>query len=185
MKCQRDKRNMLDEKTNAELQKKRCKVGNLVMYCPENCIYTEWSSWSACSSTCISSTPYWGQDEQDKKKAFQNPEKMCPQEPLPARERTRLLIKLEKYGGTCNRNRKEFINDTSVDGSFGREVQTETCQCCTFKDEDGTIKSHQQGYIFIDNIHIPYNPKTNCLPMCPHDCNWKEEDSRYDCEQEA
>merc|ERR1719402_1093920 len=182
-KCRRDKGNKWDEKTEAEVQRKRCKVGNLVTYCPENCIYTEWSSWSACSSTCISSTPYWGQDRQDRK-AFRNPEKMCPQQPLPARERTRLLIKFEKYGGTCNRNRKEFINHTSVDGSLGREVQTEECPCCYYQNEDGMMVSHNQGYVFIDNKEIPYDPKANCLPMCQHDCIWDEEDCRYDCENE-
>ena len=78
--------------------------------CPENCIYSMWSEWSHCSETCIvspSPIPWTGSYQKGGSFGQQlatniHPGPPCEPTRLPTQQRYRIVLKKERFGGSCD-----------------------------------------------------------------------------------
>merc|ERR1719295_1573169 len=156
-------------------------------FCPENCKFTEWSEWSECSSTCISSGPaelLKPDDEFSHYEALhidlENMQIRLKNQyaPLPTRTRVRFELSKAKHGGSCPwTNGVVCVNQTS-----GKPVNMlEEISTCTLWTAQSDIDTPLEYLKYPATVYPVEEDDKSVLGYCPIDCEWGEWEQTTDC----
>ena len=196
--CAKDPKNKWLSHEKAEIQEKPCisvddmkddkltEEDKILMvptpYCPENCVLTEWSEWSSCSSTCVVSKlgprveyEHYLKSDNERENQGKHIILLPPESPesLPIRRRFRSILKKERFNGKC-----ELFDATSQKDSMKDLFwQDEKCPLC---------KEHckEEGNMEVLNwpaTPYPHPKQDNCVGYCPIDCEWEQPKVTADC----
>jgi len=143
--------------------------------CPEDCIFSEWSLWSTCSSTCIE-RQVSHLTEEEVNNYLEDPEELSTMsivlepysnEKLPIRSRTRIVIKEEKHGGECRAYNINCMNSTTG-ASIKVDIEEEKCVAWS-----GHAKIGVDLRKYPDAVYPVPNEENNVIPICPIPCEWE------------
>merc|ERR1719309_403837 len=197
--CPKDPKNKWLSHEKAEMQEKPCfsvddmKEGKLTdddklfdvkptPYCPENCVLTEWSEWSSCSSTCVVSKlgpcvdyKYYEKSMNENYNQGQHIILVPPESPeiLPYRRRFRSILKKARFNGKC----ELFDYSGEKDSTKDLFWQDEKCALC---------KEHCKVEGNMEVLNWPATPyphpkEDKCVGYCPIDCEWEKPKVTADC----
>jgi len=176
-----------DSETKAKVEIAPCSSD--LPLCPEDCVFTVWSQWSACSASCIDrGTPLvWTANDMTEVTEFDEPletmytyfKEVIDSDNFPHKTRYRTKIAEAKNGGKC-------------------EVQT-AATCLKIKDNDGNDiellsqkepcdlwekHDNRNGTAEQDVVKYPehtFDNSSHILGFCPIDCKWCQWTSTRDC----
>jgi len=192
--CKKDEKYKYISHEKAEMEAKDCCnennkdscEGEVVGWCPENCVFSSWGEWSACSQTCmkpcsplVNNGTYRKNHEirtlRYAKEIIIND--VCTSG-LPTRVRARTILRPQRFGGSCD---VELMAKHSKDDKMVL-YQDEDCELC--KEHcwypDGLAKTiHDMTALTYPH---PKNPK--CVGFCPEDCKWEKTEVTYNCQEE-
>jgi len=162
-------------------------------WCPQHCIFTQWSEWSACSRTCIKMNletpknaeggewqPISGGDEGRIREGFQY-QLAGEHEPLPKRERMKCMLRPERFGGVCN----ERLDNMNNAGTFNGTTIWDRQDCVLCK-EHACNNDNPNGISDVrlfEPLEYP-GDDPRCVGFCPKDCTMKKYPADESCDVE-
>lgn len=102
-----------------------------------------------------------------------------PPETLPKRQRYKMKIQDEKYGGKCP---KELYWSTDPKSPKGTFIQYEECKVCT--KHMSSLDKNKAKLIDWPKLEYPHPEEGHCVGYCQMDCKWKKPSSSKDCKTE-
>jgi len=175
-----------------ELSKDTSGKVEVTPWCPENCIFTPWGSWSACSETCVhhrGEIPFNGNSKKGTRNNKFNFGKTweilypTPPSAMPKRQRLREVFKEPRFNGTCPEMFEPFQNLVNKSSKSPKVwISTEDCKLCKEHCVQVDVKKRRE---LVDWPELPYpGDDASCVGYCPVDCRWGEETVLRDCKLE-
>ena len=168
--CKKDSKYIYDSNTKSEEEHTDCftpdskEEGEKTPWCPENCIFTTWGSWSPCTQTCIELNGVEVLNFNPKHSMRSIAYNTKINSPLPFRQRIRILVKNAQYGGECPEQKHSFDIDGSNNGThiFQNQQCTLCKEHCLNEDNPFNITDIRRLTI------LPYPGKDpKCIGYCP------------------
>jgi len=134
-------------------------------WCPEQCIFTMWGDWTACSFTCIELKVQSNYETANSYLA--DVSYLVDRVNLPTRSRIRVLIKPPRFGGDCPEQMAHFDQPGTNNGTMIRQM--EECKLCPEHCLDAT---NPKGYKDVKRLEaLPYpGQDPTCVGYCPLHC---------------
>jgi len=140
---------------------KRNALDQIVPWCPEHCVYSEWGNWSPCTHTCIPMKIYsnyekgvtYG-DEVSYKVTMQS------QGFESTRQRIRVMKRPERFNGECEERKRLYDNPGTFNGTV--IIDRQTCALCPEHCPPHAAYSFKL-------LEYPGRDPT-CIGYCPVDC---------------
>jgi len=167
-----------------ELSKDVPRGAKVTPWCPQHCIYTQWSEWSACAETCITLNIENPRDPWEPLNSGGELKELFKYQvgkagTLPFRQRMKCMLRPEKFGGACN----ERLDNMNTIGTLNGTTIWDKQQCnlchehaCNDDDPNG-IKDVR----LLEPLKYPGdNPR--CVGYCPVDCTMKMHEPEESCE---
>lgn len=192
--CARDKSKEYLSETMAERERRPCYTENdkdippgakPTPWCPQHCIYTLWSEWSACDKTCLSldghieTIPERVNLKNVISNYFEYKHINNPSRPL--RRRMKCLMREERFGGAC----PEKLDNMHNAGTYNGTViwQNEKCELC----KEHCYDSKNPLFPDTDIRNFPaldYPGKDKaCVGYCPISCKMDIIDPDPTCQE--